>query len=101
VARKKIGRVFGIMLITTMGLTNEKVLLGMCKYNGYILKNYKTKTNWYIIEDAMYWLEKPESYVIYLTDDCKIITSNKEVEISLNKTLQCYVDEHLGELVNA
>jgi hypothetical protein len=83
-------------MLIKMGLTNEKVLLGMCKSNGYILRNHKTKANWYIIEDIMDWLEEPERYVIYLTDDCRIITSNKEVEESLNKTLQCYVDEHLG-----
>jgi hypothetical protein len=81
-------------MLIKMGLTNDKVLLGMCKSNDYKLSQYKTKVNWYIIEDAM--LEAPERYVIYLTDDCRIITSNKEAEESLNKTLQCYIDERLG-----
>lgn len=82
-----------------MGLTNEKVLLGMCKSNGYHLSKHKTRNNWYIIEDAMYWSEPPERYQIYLTDDCRIITNNKKAEESLNKTLQCYIDEHLGGMM--
>jgi hypothetical protein len=86
-----------------MGFTNEKALLGMCKYNGYRVSNYLKNpgfVNWYIINTSLFSKDQKEEceIIIHLTEDCQIICKNQDQQDVLNKNLQEYIDKFKDRL---
>jgi hypothetical protein len=84
-----------------MGFTNEKALVGMCKYNGYHVSRYLKGpgfVNWYVLNTSWTGQEKDCEIIIHLTDDCQIICKKQDQQDILNKNLQDYIDKFKDKL---